>query len=121
MRSKHSLGESVRFGDERPGPAFWQIGTDGGLLDYPVQLKDGLFLAPAERADVIIDFANFQGKTLTLTNSAKAPYPAGTRPDPQTNGQIMQLRVVNTLSSASLPGLDITSAVPRPLPRVART
>ncbi|HTK08687.1 MAG TPA: multicopper oxidase domain-containing protein, partial [Ktedonobacteraceae bacterium] len=45
------------------GPAFWLIGTDGGLLDIPVQLNDPhaksprrLLLAPAERADVIIDF-----------------------------------------------------------------
>src|SRR5262249_31802163 len=43
------------------GPAFWQIGTDGGLLDQPVHLNDPanqLFLSPGERADTIIDFTN---------------------------------------------------------------
>ena len=82
------------------GPLFWQIGTDGGLLDRPVAIRDrgsqgarGLLLAPAERADIIVDFAAFRGTTLLLLNSATAPYPSGDAPDPQTNGQIMQFRV----------------------------
>jgi len=84
----------------RRGPAFWQIGTDGGLLDRPVELNDPgtvdarkLVLAPGERADIIIDFAGFAGRTLLLRNSARAPYPSGDAPDPQTTGQIMQIRV----------------------------
>jgi spore coat protein A, manganese oxidase len=88
------------------GPAFWQIGTDGGLLDKPVQLNDPananslrLFLAPGERADIIVDFAGLAGQTLTLINSAKAPYPSGTSPDPQTTGQVMQFVVDKALSS----------------------
>jgi spore coat protein A len=78
-----------------PGPAIWQIGTDGGLLDTPVQIAwpNRLFMAPAERADVIIDFADFAGQTLTLVNDAKAPFPSGAPADPQTVGQIMQFRV----------------------------
>jgi FtsP/CotA-like multicopper oxidase with cupredoxin domain len=86
--------------DNRPGPPIWQIGTDGGLLDNPVALTDHndrhghkLFLAPGERADIIIDFADFEGQTFTLLNRAAAPYPSGDAPDPQTNGQIMQFRV----------------------------
>jgi spore coat protein A len=74
------------------GPSFWQIGTDGGLLDIPVQLND-LLLAPGERADVIVDFAGYQGQTLTLVNGAKSPYPKGTAADPQTVGQVMEFRV----------------------------
>jgi FtsP/CotA-like multicopper oxidase with cupredoxin domain len=35
-----------------------------------------LVLAPAERADVIVDFAQFAGKTLILYNDAPAAYPA---------------------------------------------
>ena len=70
-----------------PGPAIWQIGSDGGLFNNPVKLDDPanganacagspignnvdvragakcLFLAPAERADVddgcCLDFALF--------------------------------------------------------------
>jgi FtsP/CotA-like multicopper oxidase with cupredoxin domain len=86
--------------------AFWQIGTDGGFLDSPVMLnKPGdpnalkLFLAPSERADVIIDFAGLEGKTLTLTNDGIFPFPSGGPPDPNLDGQIMQFQVVLPLSS----------------------
>jgi FtsP/CotA-like multicopper oxidase with cupredoxin domain len=86
--------------------AFWQIGTDGGLLDSPVKLNDPaspgalkLVLAPSERADVIIDFAGLQGKTLTLTNDGIFPFPSGGPPDPNLDGQVMQFRVVLPLSS----------------------
>ncbi len=96
----------VDAGSQTAGPAFWQIGTDGGLLDQPVQLNDPhnpfalkLFLAPGERADVIIDFADLANRTLTLVNNAPAPYPDGTPPHPATDGQIMQFRVNLHLSS----------------------
>ncbi len=39
-----------------------QIGTDGGLL------------APAERADLIVDFRALRGQRLTLVNTAGAPF-----------------------------------------------
>jgi len=83
------------------GPAFIQIGTEGGVLPVPVALpnqpvkwntdptmfnvgnvlqqRDGggtLFLAPAERADVIVDFSNFAGQTLILYNDAPTAFPA---------------------------------------------
>lgn len=72
----------------------WQIGTDGGLLDAPVPIvyPGRLLLAPGERADVIVDFTPFAGKTVTLTNNAKAPFPSGMAADPQTTAQIMQFR-----------------------------
>jgi FtsP/CotA-like multicopper oxidase with cupredoxin domain len=78
-----------------PGPTIWQIGTDGGLLDAPapISLPNRRFLAPSERADVIVDFSAFAGKTLILDNDAKAPFPSGAPADPQTVGQIMQFRV----------------------------
>jgi spore coat protein A, manganese oxidase len=87
--------------------AFWQTGTDGGLLDRPVRLNDPsdpsslqLFLAPSERADVIIDFAGLEGRTLTLTNGAVFPFPSGGPPDPNVDGQIMQFKVKLPLSGA---------------------
>ncbi len=83
------------------GPAFIQIGTESGFLPNPVvlpnrpvkwntdvtqfnagnvlQQNEGggtLFLGPAERADVIVDFTAFAGKTLILYNDAPAPWPA---------------------------------------------
>jgi FtsP/CotA-like multicopper oxidase with cupredoxin domain len=79
------------------GPSWIQIGTEGGLLPAPVELppmptgyqynlrnivvlnvtKHSLYLGPAERADVIVDFSQFAGKTLILYNDAPAPVPAG--------------------------------------------
>ena len=38
--------------------------------------KHSLLLAPAERADVIVDFSQFAGKTLILYNDAPAAFPA---------------------------------------------
>jgi spore coat protein A len=53
---------------------FHQIGTDGGLLANAAPLKD-LLLTPGERADLIVDFSGLDGKTVTLSNTASAPYP----------------------------------------------
>lgn len=50
------------------GPVFWQIGTDGGLLNKPVKVSK-LTIAPGERADVIVDFAGKQGTSFILKNS----------------------------------------------------
>jgi FtsP/CotA-like multicopper oxidase with cupredoxin domain len=74
-----------------PGPSIWQIGTDGGFLNAPVNVdlvdssvpatgdpnSPHLFLAPGERADVIVDFGGQSGKRFVLTNTAVAPYPGG--------------------------------------------
>jgi spore coat protein A len=53
-----------------------QIGADQGLLPRPVELAD-LLLAPAERADVVIDFGGKAGKRFTVGNDAAAPFPGG--------------------------------------------
>jgi FtsP/CotA-like multicopper oxidase with cupredoxin domain len=78
------------------GPAWIQIGSEGGLLPAPAVIPatpvnyeqnprsitigsvamHGLWLGPAERADVIVDFSKFAGKTLILYNDAPAPAPA---------------------------------------------
>jgi spore coat protein A len=128
-------GSNARFyelrlenrGTKKPGPAFYVIGTDGGLLDLPVKLNDPnannpprLLMAPAERYDVIIDFSGFAGQTLTLVNSAKAPFPNGTSPDPQTFGEAMQFRVVSPLQGADTSYNPATGAPLRtPMVRLA--
>ncbi|BDG09336.1 multicopper oxidase family protein [Anaeromyxobacter paludicola] len=78
----------------RPGPAMVQIGTEGGFLPAPVTLnappqpigfdpagnavRYTLLLAPAERADIVIDFSNVPpGSRLVLYNDAPAPFPMG--------------------------------------------
>jgi spore coat protein A, manganese oxidase len=105
---------------KKAGPAIWQIGSDGGLLNNPTNLDDHfndsstnltdpanwsgphLFLAPAERADVIIDFAGQAGKRFILSNlpTAFAPFPSGSPPDPNTTGQVMEFRVDQPLAGA---------------------
>ncbi len=79
----------------KPGPAMVQIGTEGGFLPAPVVLNDPpqpigfdpitgnatsytLLLAPAERADVLIDFSRVPvGARLILYSDAPAPFPGG--------------------------------------------
>jgi FtsP/CotA-like multicopper oxidase with cupredoxin domain len=84
------------------GPAIWQIGTDGGYLDYPVKIDSSapgsqlqkLLLMPGQRADVIVDFAGLApGTRLIMRNTAKTPYPAGDVVNGKTLGRIMQFRV----------------------------
>jgi FtsP/CotA-like multicopper oxidase with cupredoxin domain len=78
------------------GPPFIQIGTESGLLPHPVVIPStpvsyeynrksitvlnifnhGLTLGPAERAEVVVDFSKYAGKTLILYNDAPAPVPA---------------------------------------------
>ncbi len=78
------------------GPNFIQIGTEGGFLPAPTVIPNqpvtfnlnpktfnygnvldhALALVPAERADVIIDFSQFAGKTIILYNDGPAAWPA---------------------------------------------
>ena len=78
------------------GPNWIQIGTEGGFLPTPVVVPNqpitwitdptrfdfgnvdqhAMLIAPAERADVIVDFSKFAGKTLILYNDAPAAFPA---------------------------------------------
>lgn len=54
-----------------------QIGSDGGLLNAPVPMTE-LLMAPAERADLLVDFSSApSGSKWRLVNDALAPYPDG--------------------------------------------
>ena len=77
-----------------PEQAFVQIGSDGGLLPHPVT-RTRLLLAPAERADVIVDFSGYEGHRLTFLNHAPAPYPSAGGLSPRF---IMQFRVRRPLN-----------------------
>lgn len=71
------------------GPQMIQIGTEGGFLPSPVTLTSpvpfnpatfngNLVLAPAERADLLIDFgALTPGTKVILYNDSPAPFPGG--------------------------------------------
>ncbi|HTN82528.1 MAG TPA: multicopper oxidase [Sorangium sp.] len=80
---------------------FWQIGSDGGFLPAPVRRRS-LVLAPAERADVIVDFSDVRaGCEIVLRNlGPDGPFTSGPQPpaDPATTGQVMQFRVVPATS-----------------------
>jgi spore coat protein A, manganese oxidase len=88
------------------GLDFWQIGAEGGMWDIPV-LTRRLVLAPAERADVIVDFSRFAGGRLVMMNH-RPPSPIS-NPAPQLP-QVMQFRVGRTVTQ---PG---PSSIPSSLP-----
>jgi spore coat protein A len=76
-----------------------QIGSDGGLLNAPVNVGQ-LLLAPGERADVLIDFSRFKnGTTIVLQNNAVTPFPGGPRNKRKGGAPIPQLMqfTVNTM------------------------
>jgi FtsP/CotA-like multicopper oxidase with cupredoxin domain len=120
---------NLRFINQATGrvwPKVWQIGSDGGFLRAPVPLSQTLvafndstdnttklFLAPAERADVVVDFSGLPaGTEVLLVNDAGAPFPDGSPPDPATTGSVMMFRV----GAAGLPDLSLLppalSAIP---------
>ena len=97
------------------GVDMWQIGGDGGLFDVPVPMKR-LVMAPAERADVLVDFSRVAGKTLLMKN-LKPARPV-TSPAPNLN-QVMQIRVGTQVTSPgpaivplSLPGAKASLPAP---------
>ena len=83
---------------EMRGPDWIMIGNEGGFLPMPVKIEShpltwninpsmfnvgnvnggSLIIAPAERADVVVDFSDpkYHGKTLILYNDGAAPWPA---------------------------------------------
>ena len=87
----------VDAGNDAAGPDWVQIASEGGFLPAPAVIdgqqpttwitdptrfdvgnvdQHSLLLAPAERADVVVDFSKFAGKTLILYNDAPAAFPA---------------------------------------------
>jgi FtsP/CotA-like multicopper oxidase with cupredoxin domain len=134
------------------GPSFIQIGTESGFLPSPVVIPNqpvnwnrdfrtfdfgnvnqhALLLGTAERADVIVDFSQYAGKTLILYNDAPAAFPnldprvdyytgkpdltdsggspttiAGYGPNTRT---IMQVRVANVTAAAPFNLTTLNSA-----------
>ncbi len=100
-------GNPIMVPNNPPGPAFIQIGNEAGFLPGPaVFTADGrnknsnipmgykltgapedptngnanrynLLMAPAERADLIVDLRGYEGQTLVIYNDAPAPFPGG--------------------------------------------
>lgn len=83
------------------GQQFIQIGSDQGLLPSPVPMNQ-MLIAPGERKDIVLDFSSpaLWGQTIIMKNNARAPYPKGDVPDPQTTGRVMAFRVNKSLNNA---------------------
>jgi spore coat protein A len=92
------------------GSAFVQVGTESGLLPAPVR-RTRIHIAPAERVDVVVDFAGKLGKRIVLLDLAADG----------AQRQLMQLRVAKHMKDDSsvpatlrpLPVLDPVSAATR--------
>jgi spore coat protein A len=78
------------------GARMWQIGAEGGMWTQPVPVRQ-LLLAPAERADVLVDFSRLAGQVTQLKNTP--PPPSVSNPAPPLT-QVMEIRVAsaNTVS-----------------------
>ena len=87
-----------------PGVEVWQIGNEGGFLAAPVNMTavtgNKLLMAPAERADVIVDFSNVNPGSYVLGNlGPDEPYGGGVPgqdfplADPLSTGQVLEFRV----------------------------
>jgi FtsP/CotA-like multicopper oxidase with cupredoxin domain len=89
-----------------PGVKVWQIGNEGGFLAAPLNLTatngNRLLMGLAERADMIVDFANVPVGKYVLGNVGPDEPFGGGGPgidfpvsDPATTGQVMEFRVVS--------------------------
>jgi FtsP/CotA-like multicopper oxidase with cupredoxin domain len=103
---------------------FWQISTDGNLLPRPYQVES-VRLGVAERADVIIDFSQYAGKTLYIENRLEQTDGRGPSGNVLSAGQgnqilkiVVDLPVVadNSVNPATIPSfypLPSKTATPR--------
>ncbi|MFJ7912091.1 multicopper oxidase family protein [Kitasatospora sp. NPDC096204] len=112
-----------------PALPFWQIGSEGGFLPAPVR-RDELLVAPAERADVVVDFTSVPvGTELYLINEGPDRAFGGgsagtdfTPADPSTTGQVMKFTVRPLASpDTSVPPEHLTLPPLAPLGPATRT
>lgn len=110
------------------GLPFWQIGAEGGFLPAPAMLNQ-LLMAPAERADVILDFTNVPiGTSVTLLNfGPDEPFGGGVPgqdfplADPATTGQVMRFNVVSPAVTPDVSTPPDQLILPAHLPLPAET
>jgi spore coat protein A len=117
-----------------PGVKVWQIGNEGGFLAAPVNLtadnSNRLLMGLAERADLIVDFANVpMGQHVLANVGPDEPFGGGEPPDdfdladPDSTGQIMQFRVGPALAPdpTTPPQFLVLPAItPLPAPKTTR-
>jgi spore coat protein A len=101
-------------------PSFQQIGTDGGLLPTPLEMRE-LLIAPGERIDLILDFTGAEGKCFSMENDAAAPYPMDSDEIVPTKSKVMLFRVIKPLSSKDLSSIPSTLVPFSPLAPTSAT
>jgi spore coat protein A len=101
LNASNSRFYYLSLSNRRP---FQQIGTDQGLLQAPVELTK-LTLAPAERADVVIDFRPVAGENVLLQSQSF---------------QLMQFRVASGAGGKSDPLPPTLRPVPKTPPSSAK-
>ena len=122
----------LKLSDDRP---IWKIGGDGGFLREPVKVRwNQLVLAPAQRADVIIDFGDdaagtelvlknvgpddpFQGLNSDGSLFSSDPQAPVNPADTETTGNVLQFRVIPATGpdpSTPLPQWDLPPIEPLP-------
>ncbi|MEK6247778.1 MAG: multicopper oxidase domain-containing protein, partial [Planctomycetales bacterium] len=143
-KKKSKKKDNSKYGLEHP---FYQIGGDQGFLPQVVQIQTGmsavlpgngapgvpvmlpdpmqaLLMAPAERADVIVDFSGLPDGTIIRILNTAPDAPFGGFPDdaadPDTTGQVMQFVVKTPVTAAasdtaSTPVLSLVLPVEDPL------
>jgi FtsP/CotA-like multicopper oxidase with cupredoxin domain len=89
----------LKFTDGNVKTDFTVIGTEGGFLPAPV-VQPQILIGPAERFDTVVDFSKFKaGDVIHLINIGPdepfgGAFPNAVIADPNTTGQVMELRVV---------------------------
>lgn len=91
---------------------FYQIGTDGGLLNEPVPLTR-VRLAPGERAEILVDLGTMQGQTLNLQNFGNE-LPVGIYGSPEVGNEMVSIPEydLNPLNGAEFTILQINVTGP---------
>lgn len=104
------------------GQTLHQIGTDQGLLPAPVPLQT-VSLAPAERADLIVDFSALRGTSVILKNDTlpimqfrvAQTSSAETRPLPQKLRPVPKIPESAAVKTRTLSLVEIDDLVQRPM------
>jgi FtsP/CotA-like multicopper oxidase with cupredoxin domain len=127
---------------KKKGAPAYIIGGDDNYINKPAPIYDpskpldkfglpftgfkhntGVFIAPAERVYVIVDFTGLAGQTITMTNDVPAPFPTGGlipgALNQQGMAQIMQFKVTAPLQGTDASCNPAAGGCTRPTPIVA--
>ena len=111
LNSANTRSFRLRLADGGP---IVQIGSDGGLLPAPAT-TDELWLSPAERADIVIDFSRYRVGTRLVLENTLGPG------SPEQVGQVLRFDVVRTAPDPSRIPSVLRTLPPLPAASVERS